>query len=200
MAAVIRPFHPADLPGMYRLCLLTGEAGGDATSLYRNPDLLAHLYCGPYPVADPSLTFVVADEHGIAGYVVATADSRQFGHWLHEHWWPTLRAQYPLVEDPGDGTQDHVLIRRMHEWPNDEQAVYASHPAHLHIDLLPRLQRQGMGRRLVATLSEALRARGVAGLHLGVDERNQDGIAFYERIGFRTFERHEWGRTLVLDL
>jgi ribosomal protein S18 acetylase RimI-like enzyme len=200
MAAVIRPFHPSDLPGMYRLCLLTGEAGGDATELYRNPDLLAHLYCGPYPVADPSLTFVVADEHGIGGYVVATADSRAFGDWLDEHWWPTLRTQYPLVDDPHDGTQDHVLIRRMHECPGDDRRVYATHPAHLHIDLAPRLQRQGLGRRLIATLCEALRARGVGGLHLGVDERNQDGIAFYERLGFRTLETHEWGRTLVLDL
>jgi ribosomal protein S18 acetylase RimI-like enzyme len=204
VTAVLRPFHPADLPAMYRLCLLTGEAGGDATSLYRNPDLLAHVYCGPYPVADPGLTFVVVDEHGLVGYIVATADTVAFDRWLAEHWWPTLRAQYPLEtvgRDPGDGTQDHVLVRRMHEWPvADPQPVHATHPAHLHIDLLPRAQGQGWGRRLVATLSDALRARGVRGVHLGVDERNAGAIAFYEKVGFRTHAVHDWGRTLTLDL
>jgi len=189
---------------MYRLCLLTGEAGGDATSLYRNPDLLAHLYCGPYPIADPGLTFVVVDEHGLVGYIVATADTMGFDRWLAAHWWPTLRAQYPLDaagRDPGDGTQDHVLVQRMHEWPvDDELPQFATHPAHMHIDLLPRAQGQGWGRRMVETLSDALRARGVPGLHLGVDDRNAGAIAFYEKAGFRPYAQHDWGRTLTLDL
>ena len=64
MPAVIRPFHPSDLPALYRICLLTGDAGGDATPLYRDPDLLGHVYLGPYPIADPGLTFVVVDELG----------------------------------------------------------------------------------------------------------------------------------------
>ena len=196
--AELRRFHPADLPGMYRLCLLTGEAGTDASGLYRNPDLLAHLYCGPYPVADPGLTFVVADEHGLGGYVVATADTAAFDRWLDERWWPVLRAQYPLVPDPGDGTADHVLVERLHHWPHVEPP--AGFPAHLHIDLLPRLQGQGWGRRLIAALADELRGRGVPGLHLGVDARNTGAIAFYRRLGFRTDESYEWGHRLVLPL
>jgi len=200
MAPTIRPFHPVDLPGLYRLCLLTGDAGGDATRLYRNPDLLGHVYAGPYPVADPGLTWVLADEHGIGGYVVATADSMELGRWLDAHWWPTLRAQYPRVPDPGDGTQDHALIERIHAWTVTPEPYFAEFPAHLHIDLAPRLQGQGWGRRLIGTLADALRGRGVRGLHLGVSERNTGAIAFYERLGFETFSRHEWGRTLTVRL
>ncbi|MBT0993654.1 GNAT family N-acetyltransferase [Cellulomonas sp. DKR-3] len=200
MAPIIRPFHPSDLPGVYRLCLLTGEAGGDASGLYRDPDLLGHLYAGPYPVADPSLTFVVADDDGVVGYVVATADSLGFARWLDEHWWPVLRAQHPRVGDPGDGTQDHVLVERIHTWPTAPEPQYDEFPAHLHIDLHPRLQGQGWGRRLIGTLAEALRARGVTGVHLGVDDRNTGAQAFYARLGFETFAVHDWGRTLSLRL
>ncbi|MDC7123766.1 GNAT family N-acetyltransferase [Cellulomonas fimi] len=200
MAAVLRPFHPADLPAIYRICVLTGAAGGDATALYRNPDLLPHVYAGPYPVADPGLSFVVADSRGVLGYVVATADTLAFEEWLDAHWWPTLRAQYPVTADPGDGTEDHVLVRRIHEWVPTPDTLYDTHPAHLHIDLLPRAQGQGWGRRLVDALAEALRERGVTGLHLGVDARNTGAIAFYDRVGFRPARTHDWGQTLVLDL
>lgn len=200
MAAVLRPYHPSDLPAMYRICLLTGAAGGDATHLYRNPDLLAHVYAGPYPVADPGLTFVVVDDEGVAGYVVGTADTTAFDAWLEARWWPTLRAQHPMQDDPGDGTEDHVLVRRIHERPGPPDDLFDRYPAHLHIDLLPRAQGQGWGRRLIEALADALRARGVTGLHLGVDARNTAAIAFYERVGFRRGRTHDWGATLVLDL
>ena len=200
MPAVIRPFHPSDLPSIYRICLLTGEVGGDARALYRDPDLLAHLYAGPYPIADPGLTFVVVDELGIVGYIVATADTARFEQWLEQAWWPALRARYPLREDPRDGTEDHVLVRRIHDWPRADEALVARFPAHMHIDLLPRAQGQGLGRRLVETLAETLRGRGVSGLYLGVDDRNEGAIAFYHRVGFDLAEKHDWGRTLALDL
>ncbi|MCM0641063.1 GNAT family N-acetyltransferase [Cellulomonas wangsupingiae] len=198
MTATMRPFHPSDLPGMYRVCLLTGAAGQDATPLYRDPDLLAHLYCGPYPVADPGLSLVVVDAGEIAGYVVATADTAAFDAWCERAWWPALRARYPLGDDPGDGTEDHVLVERIHHPTPSPEPPDA--PAHLHIDLLPRLQGQGWGRRLIEGLSDALRARDVPGVHLGVDARNTRAIAFYEHLGFRRDETFAWGRRLVLDL
>ena len=198
MTATLRPYHPSDLPGMYRLCLLTGAAGEDATSLYRDPDLLGHVYCGPYPTADPWLTFVVVDEQGVGGYVVATADTAAFDAWCERAWWPTLRAQHPQVPDPQDGTEDHVLLGRIHH-PDPSDAP-SDAPAHLHIDLLPRLQGQGWGRRLVDTLATALRERGVPGVHLGVSAANTRAIAFYEHLGFRRETTYGWGHRLVLDL
>ena len=194
----MRPYHPSDLPGMYRVCLLTGAAGQDATALYRDPDLLGQVYCGPYPVADPGLSLVVVDEHGVAGYVVATADTTAFDAWCERSWWPTLRSRLPLRPDPGDGTEDHVLVERIHH-PDPSDAPPDA-PAHLHIDLLPRLQGQGWGRRLIDGLAERLRARGVPGVHLGVDGRNTRAIAFYEHLGFVRDATYPWGHRLALDL
>lgn len=198
MTATLRPYHPSDLPGMYRVCLLTGDAGKDSTPLYRDPEVLAHVYCGPYPVADPSLTFVVVDDEGVAGYVVGTADTAAFEAWREDAWWPVLRARYPDGGDPGDGTQDHVLRARIHH--PDTTPAPAGAPAHLHIDLLPRAQGHGWGRLLIEALARELRARGVPGVHLGVDARNTHAIAFYEHLGFRRDTTYPWGFRLVLDL
>ncbi|WP_051639837.1 GNAT family N-acetyltransferase [Cellulomonas sp. URHE0023] len=200
MPETIRPFHTSDLPALYRICLLTGDAGVDATGLYRDPDLLGHLYAGPYPVADPGLTFVVVDDLGVAGYVVATADTYPFQRWLESSWFPVLRAEHPLGQDPQDGTLDHRLIRTIHDAKPVDEPLYRKHPAHLHIDLLPRAQRRGLGRRLIETLADALRDRGVPGLHLGVDARNVGGRAFYERIGFADAGPDGGARMLTLDL
>lgn len=190
MPLTLRPYHPSDLPGMYRVCLRTGDAGRDATALYRHPDLIGHVYCGPYPTADPTLTFVVGDGDGVAGYLVGAADTVAFAAWADEHWWPALRERHPL--GPDDGSADHRLLTGIHRPPPDEPPP--GHPAHLHIDLLPRAQGQGWGRRLIETFAAALAKRGVPGLFLRVDPRNTGARAFYARLGFAPDEA---GRLLL---
>ena len=45
---MIRDATPADAPELYRICLLTGDAGRDATALHADADLLGEVYVGPY--------------------------------------------------------------------------------------------------------------------------------------------------------
>jgi ribosomal protein S18 acetylase RimI-like enzyme len=198
----IRPFQPFDLPGIYRVCLITGNSGGDATLLFSNPDLLPHIYAGPYPIADPGLTFVAVDDQGVLGYIVATADTLEFETWLEENWWPHLREQYPktLTVDPHDGTEDWLRITHLHDAKPTPDDLYERYPAHLHIDILPRGQGAGLGRRLIHALVEALRSRRVRGLHLGVGSGNPKALAFYKAVGFTEERRAAWGSTMVMDL
>jgi ribosomal protein S18 acetylase RimI-like enzyme len=177
----IRPAGLHDLPGTYRVCLQTADAGADGSALYENPDLLGHVYVGPYLVGQPDLSFVIADNHGVAGYVFGAADTRQFEAWQEREWWPSLREQYPLT---GGATLDDELISHLHSPVHSPDGVVEHYPAHLHIDLLPRVQGTGFGRKMLETLFEALRARGVRGIHLDVGEDNQNAIAFYRHLGF----------------
>ena len=86
----------------------------------------------------------------------------------------------------------------MHHPPREPFPADA--PAHLHIDLLPRLQRAGWGRRLIGALADELAARGVPGVHLDVDATNLDAIAFYRRLGFVVTETFEADYRMVLHL
>jgi ribosomal protein S18 acetylase RimI-like enzyme len=174
--STIRRPNLSDLPGIYRVCRETGPASV-------NPDLLGHLYAGPYIVNEPELSRVVASDTGIEGYVLACSDTREFEGWCEAHWWPELRAQYPIG---GGHPLDEWMTRLLHEPPHSPDVVVAAHPAHLHTDLLPSAQGRGLGRALIEWLCEELAERGVAGVHLGVSADNAGAIAFYQRLGFET--------------
>ena len=77
-----------------------------------------------------------------------------------------LRARYPLVDD---GSRDVELLRLIHEPEVTPAELAEAYPAHLHIDLLERARGRGLGRLLIERLLGELRARGVPGVHLGVD-------------------------------
>jgi ribosomal protein S18 acetylase RimI-like enzyme len=167
--------------GAYRVCLLTGDAGRDATQIFRNPELLGHVYVGPYVVGQPDLASVVADDDGVAGYGLAAADTRAFEEWTEAHWWPPLREQYALRDD---GSPEAELIALIHTPELVANDVLRNYPSHLHLDLLERVRGQGNGRRLMERMLSQLRERGSPGVHLGVDPTNANAIAFYRHLGF----------------
>jgi ribosomal protein S18 acetylase RimI-like enzyme len=177
----IEPAGLHDLPGAYRTCLLAGDAGKDATGLFRDPDLLGHIYVGPYLARGVGTQLVLHDEHGSAGYLLSTDDTSAFEDWAEAAWWPPLRQRYPRRHD---GSRDDELIALLHEPERTPPEVTASHPAHLHIDLQERARGLGFGRLLIERLLDDLRTRGISGVHLSVDATNANGIAFYEHLGF----------------
>lgn len=181
---MIREYHPSDLPALYRICLLTGDNGGDASHLYRDGELLGHYYAGPYAVLEPDLCFVLTCGGAPCGYVLGTRDTAVFNARCEAEWFPTLRQRYPLPAEE-DRTPDAEIVRMIHEDRRGEQKS-PEYPAHLHIDLLPEAQGQGWGRRLMDAFCDRLRELGVPGVYLGVSMENPGAIGFYRRMGFQT--------------
>ncbi len=198
MGFVIRPYRPADLPELYRICLLTGDSGADASGLYQDPELLGHFYAAPYGVHEPDLTFVLTDEQGVCGYVLGCSDSHNFAAWMESEWLPPLRQKYPLPT-ADDTSKDAAMIRLIHKGYIPSRWADA-YPAHLHIDLLPRAQGHGLGRKLMNTFLGRLRKCKVPGVHLGVGRRNVGAVAFYQRTGFELLEEFPWGFEYGLKL
>jgi ribosomal protein S18 acetylase RimI-like enzyme len=176
----------ADMAGVYRACLRMGDAGGDATDLYRDPDLLGHVYAGPYVARGIGTQLVVVDETGVAGYLLSADDTLDFEAWAEASWYPPLRARYPRL---GDGSRDAAMVELIHAPERTPRELASEYPAHLHIDLMPQVRGLGLGRTLIQALVDELRDRGVPGVHLGVDVANRNGIAFYEHLGFREVGR-----------
>jgi ribosomal protein S18 acetylase RimI-like enzyme len=186
-AVHVRPYRPGDLDALYRVCLLTADAGHDATSLYHDPRLPGHIFAAPYGLFEPSLAFVAEDAAGVGGYVLGALDTQAFADQLEHKWWPALRTRYPGPPAclPAERrTPDQQMASLIHHpWrPPDELA--SRYPSHLLIDLLPRLQARGHGRQLITTLITALRRQGSRGVHLYVPRSNQHAAGFYRHLGF----------------
>src|SRR5512138_30412 len=96
MTFSIRPYHPSDLVALYRVCLLTGDSGEDASALYRDPELLGHVYVGPYIVLEPDLAFTLVQDGAPCGYVLGARSSPAFYERCEHEWFPVLRERYPL--------------------------------------------------------------------------------------------------------
>jgi ribosomal protein S18 acetylase RimI-like enzyme len=185
--AHIRPYRPGDLDALYRICLLTGDDGQDATSVFHDPRLLGHFFAAPYGLFEPSLAFVAEDTEGVGGYIVGALDTQDFQERLERTWWPHLRTRYaeppPSLSAEQFTPDQHVTHMIHHPWRIPD-GLSARYPSHLHINLLPRLQASGHGSQLTRTLIAALRHQGSQGVHLHVPDGNQHAAGFYRHFGF----------------
>ena len=184
MPASIRPYRPGDLDALYDVCVRTAADGDDLTQEMGDPLLPGHLYSAPYGVLEPAMAFVVEDDDGVGGYVVGTLDTVAFTARCESEWLPDLRARYPMGS--GATAVDRRYITLIHALPRPDAAIVADYPAHLHIDLLPRVQGLGLGRALIERFAAAATAGGASGVHLGVSRTNERAVAFYRHVGFET--------------
>ncbi|MFO8150126.1 MAG: N-acetyltransferase [Trueperaceae bacterium] len=183
--AIVRRYRPADRATLYAVCLATGADGQDASTAFRDPHLLGHRYVGPYLDLEPRLAFTLEDAQGPCGYVLGTADSERFYRAFLDEWLPPLRERLPEPgPDPARWSEDDRLLDELRSPTLTLPADLGAHPAHLHVDLLPRAQGLGHGRRMVQTLLTALAERGCVGVHLGVSPTNDRAIGFYRALGF----------------
>ena len=183
----IRAATSADQPGAYRVCLQTGDDGGDGTAYYAaDPDALGRIYVGPYLLFEPDLSLVLEDDEGICGYGLGAVDSHHFYDRYEREWRPGICAQFP--EPAGDRRRWSRVDEAHYEYHHPTYFCpepYERFPSHLHIDLLPRAQGRGYGRQLMERNLATLRRLGSRGAHLGVSVRNIRAISFYRHLGFR---------------
>jgi ribosomal protein S18 acetylase RimI-like enzyme len=186
MGAIVRDYRPGDEGPAYYVCLKTGNNGDDGEAFYQeDPDALGRMFVGPYLRFEPSLALILEDDLGVCGYALAALDSRSFyDHYVNE-WLPALQAQFPApAGDPSTWNRSQAIHSLYHHPDPYCPEPYEDYPAHLHIDLISRAHRQGHGRRMMDELMGRLRAKGAAGVHLGMAANNDRAYRFYTTLGF----------------
>lgn len=185
----VRAGDEADLDALYEICLRTGAAGEDASALTLRPRLLGDIYAAPYAVLEPESAFVAEDGEGVAGYCLGALDTAAFEARAEAEWWPAARERHPLDGEASD--LDRLFLHLLHGGHRHDPALLARYPSHLHIDLLPRLQGRGVGRRLMDTFLASLAERGSTGVHFGVAATNTRALGFYRHLGFDELDAND---------
>ena len=138
------------------------------------------------------------------GYILSTPQTISFYEWLEKSWLPQLRLRYPLesTQKEAFSSNEKNLITRIHTdisiIDDENQKLFTTYPAHLHIDLLPALQGKGCGRTLIQTLFTHLKSIACPGIHLGLSRENEGAFAFYTKMGFSVLDESEFGFTMGL--
>ncbi|WP_426527333.1 GNAT family N-acetyltransferase [Bradyrhizobium sp. McL0615] len=191
----IRPFRSADLDALYAISLATGHEGGDASHLYKDHKLIGHIYSAPYALLEPRLALVVEDDEGVAGFAVGTPDTGAWQERLEAEWWPKLRRQYtdPAARPAAEWSADQRRAYAIHHPQRAPQQIVELYPAHLHLNLLERIQERGAGTMLFSEWMARASREGVGATHVGVNSANARGVRFWSRRGFDRLKLEDGG-------
>lgn len=180
----IRPYQQKDKEDVRFVCL---NSDGPCKSSKRGINFALAVYCDYYIEKEGENCFVATDENDKAiGYIICTENFDNFKEiYIKDYYTRIKKWEYRRRES---------ALRAI----ASQEKYKDEYPAHLHIDLLPQYQHKGLGRKLMDTLCENLRQKGVKGVMFTVWHKNYNAIKFYEKYGFQLIETKE--TTLVYGL
>lgn len=184
---LLRKAQAADHSAMSMVCFATGNAGGPIEDEEPGEDrsLLGSIFAIPYQVYEPDFAFVLQDELGVCGYLLAAPNAAAFHRRLAREWFPPLQRQVqPPAADRGTWRGRDWARHLLHHPFALQAESLLPFPAEAHIDLLPRLQGRGVGRKAMRFMLDRLAGAGVPGLHLHVHPGNRRAQGFYHSLGF----------------
>lgn len=171
----IRPIEERDIPTLEHICLATAAPALKKDGPARETTLL--LYSRWYTRCARTHCFTVTDNSDTpVGYILCAPDYRAYKQSFREHECKQIRR--------------YGFARYIYAYfsPRVQKKYAKTYPAHLHIDLLPAYQNQGVGTQLMQTLQSHLKEMGVSGIFLSVGKQNSGAVRFYKRNGFRVLD------------
>ena len=194
---IIRPYAAGDRAALRRICCDTADAGRRVEAFFDDRELIADLLTNYYTDFEPESAWVAEQAGEVVGYLTGCRDTGRFRRIMFGR-----IAPQALFKAFWRGTWWAASTRRLIRcnlptwWRllGHRAIPLAGYPAHLHINLRPGMQGQGIGRQLINQFLAQLRAAGIPGVHLSAREDNMAALAFFEKRGFARLGRRPIGR------
>ena len=183
----IRPCKLSDIPYIYDICLKTWGNGHDASNFFADKYMLGQYYAIPYLHYEIDTCFVVESNSIPHGYILSASSTISFNNWMNKSWLPEIRKFYPSNMKSKSDYEKSIIDVINKDCLNPDFII--DYPSHLHINLLPSIQRKGFGEKLVDVLINKLKEKSSVGLHFGVGADNKNAINFYKKTGFTELEK-----------
>ncbi len=189
---VIKPYSPAYLQDIVQICYHTGFYGEDLAdkNLFSDPLLFAMRFALHYLNFEPELNYVAVINDRAVGYIIGTSDTiaqkQDFSRTMYYRILARMYG-YSLWKNRQDVIWMNRFIRHARR-PHLDLRFLIQYPAHLHINILPLYQSQGLGQRLLDRFISTLHKKGVPGLHLGTSTANLKANPFYLKNQFQLLQ------------
>lgn len=168
----IRKYEKKDFDGVRFACLNSeGEPPNAVVG-----EFILHTYCDYYIEREPGNCFVLDDDGKTVGYIICTEDYDNYKEVFDREYLPLVK---PLGEEMYKWSMESTILQNKYK---------NTYPAHMHIDILPEYHRQGWGGKLLNTLFEHLRSKGISGVMLTAGTDNVNARNFYKKYGFELLE------------
>lgn len=168
----IRKYIPSDKDHLRYICKeTTGEENKKNDALL---DSIAVIFNDYFTENEPDNIFVAVNEENIpVGYVICSTDISLFRKKMLTVYRKRVQNLYPASLFMHFASVIAVFITKK------------DYRTHLHIDILPEAQRQGLGTRLIDALTEHLKEKGIKNVSVLTVSKKSMGYKFYIKYGFR---------------
>lgn len=167
---LIRPMKRSDKAAVERICLATASDYLNSTEKLQEYTLL--MYSRYYTrMLEDSFVAVNYKDKPI-GYILCAPDYNAYKNSFYRNELKQMKniSMFKCISTLGE-------IAYMKRFAKE-------YPAHLHIDILPQYQHQGIGKKLMCSLFNHLKSNNVKGVMLTVSADNKSAIEFYKMCGF----------------
>ncbi len=172
----VRPYCKIDFRFVQDICMATSPLADEDNPT--NRALMCAMYCDYYMDNEPEFCFVAVDDDDTpVGYILCAADLDTYNEQMDVNYLPLIRK-----------LNGGEYFRFSAERKLDQRYIKQGYTAHMHIDILPEFQGQGVGTKLLAALQTKLTESFVEGLYLVCGIKNSDARAFYEKRGFEDID------------
>lgn len=190
---LVRNYCPQDEGAIEEITYRTGFQGEDLTGrrFFDDKRLFFLIFIYYYTRHEPQHCFVAVDsaEDKVVGFICGTPDTaaQEVRFMITTAWRIPLRAFFHTIwRYPRTFVTFLRLVNMVRYLDRGQSAgrLEADYPAHLHMNVLPGYQGQGIGTWLMQHFERHMLALGVRGIHLQTSNHNHKALPFYEKMGF----------------
>ena len=183
----IRKYFDKDKEDLREICKETAFA-----SYKKDPQKLETvpiMYNDYFTEQEPDNIFVLADDNDKAvGYIICSANYEKFQRLMNTEYKDRVKNVRK---------QEIFFLKIFMAFLKQIK----NSPVHFHIDILPEYQHQGWGTKLIDSLCEHLKNKGINHLSICSVDKNSIGYKMYIKYGFREMKKHFIGTvSLTKDL
>ena len=196
----LRSYRPADEPAIIEITYKTGFKGEDLTGRGYCEDarLWYLIFIGYYARYEPEHFFVAVESNSnkVVGFICGTPDTLNQEAIFRKHMVPRIKFRlfgFTSWRYPRSFKKVLEMMRWVTVGTEDAEndPIIAQYPAHLHINILPGFQGQGIGSQLINRFEEHIATLGAKGIHLGTTNQNKKAVPFYHKMGFEIVQESE---------